>query len=125
MNLSALKIGTLVKAFDSIFQYLGNEIFDIIQTQNQTFLSLTQPIDVAYLEYLCLDTFRFEVTTAFDCGLDKKDLTIPEPIDVTGWVVNDLGYKFEPLGFEYTYAEDAWHQTYFWCDCKPCLNPKN
>jgi hypothetical protein len=121
MNLDNVKIGTLIKAFDSIFQYAGYGMLAIVATANKGLRVFKGNVDIPYLEYLCEDTFKGEITTVFDCKIDPKALPIQEPIDATGWVIDDTGYKFEPLSFTGKYAEDGWHQLYDWKDCKPCL----
>jgi hypothetical protein len=122
MNFDNVKIGTLIKAFDSIFQYIGDEMLRVVSTKDKC-IPLKHPIDVPYLEYICQDTFKGEITTAFDCGIDPKILQVEEPIDATGWIVAD-NWKFEPLCFTDKYAEDAHHQLYDWKDCKACLPAK-
>jgi hypothetical protein len=122
MNLDNVKIGTLIKAFDSIFQYLGNGNLKVISTKDKC-IPLKSLIDIPYLEYIAHSTFKGEITTAFESGIEDKQLHISEPIDATGWVIDDTGYKFEPLSFTGKYAEDGWHQLYEWEFCKPCLTP--
>jgi len=122
MNLDNAKIGTLIKAFDSIFQYIGNGKLKVVSTKDKC-IPLSMLIDIPYLEYICQDTFKGEITTSFDCDIEDKLLHISEPIDATGWVIDDTGYKFEPLSFTDKYAEDGYHQLYEWKDCKPCLTP--
>ena len=119
---AGLKCGMLVKAFDSIFQYLGNEMFDIVSTEHRVFKAIKQTFFLPDIELLCLNKSKAEITTAFDCEIAPITLICDEPMDATGWVVTD-GWKFEPLSFTQDFAEDAHHQTHFWKDCKPCLPP--
>jgi len=109
---NGLKVGALVKAFDTVFQYKCEDFLYVIKTNNN---DLKQHIglgalDVGLIEYRCLDTFNGELTTAYDCGIDADALPIAEPIDVTGWAITAEGYVFE-------YS----HELAYIRNCRACL----
>lgn len=139
---NGLKVGALVKAYNSVFQYKCGEEFYILKTDSQSLeLNAGNGIfDVAYLEYLFLSAFDGKLTTAYDCGISTDSLPIAEPVDVTGWVVDSEGYKhqiehwhqgetnyandfdeeneMQPDYFEFTNGGHA-----FVYECRACLPP--
>jgi len=129
-----IKIGTLVKTYEwplSLAQYNG-----------KYFAHIGSDGWHLHGDLVLEDETDFEITTAFDTGTNIDELHVPEPVDVTGWVVDSEGYKhqiehlhagdvnysssfdeeteMQPDYFEFTNGGHA-----FVYECRPCLPPEN
>lgn len=119
---NGLKVGALVKIEGEIYQFKGKEDFKhTAKDCYYVFVSVNYKTEAALFADTSID---FQLTTAYDCCISPDSLPIPEPVDVTGWVVVlHEQYKFKPISFHDKMAENIWNETYEWGDCRACLPP--
>jgi len=134
---NSLQVGTLLKNFETIFQYAGGKEFHVIKS-NSEFMKMgigNNTISSEHIDYL-YNAYYLEFTTAFDCEIASNSLPLPEPIDVTGWMVNKKGERkqIDKIVDDKSFAEKFFTQVKYSvifkdgsiedeCDVRPCLPP--